>query len=76
MQHLYLCSGLTRKYIKRMISKTIHVMPKSMAMTSSGRGLLSDMIENTGTRKNQGGKGEGEENGGSGRDGRKPNEMA
>ena len=51
-------------------------MPKSMAMTSSGRGLLSDMIENTGTRKNQGGKGEGEENGGSGRDGRKPKEMA
>jgi hypothetical protein len=39
-----------------MINKIIHVMPKSMAMTSSGRVLLSDIIGNTGTRKNEGGK--------------------
>jgi hypothetical protein len=42
-----------------MIDKIIHVMPKSMAMTSSGRVLLSDIIENAGTRKT-----EGAENGG------------
>jgi hypothetical protein len=54
MQRLYLCRGLTGKYVKRMINKIIHVMPKSMAMTSSGRVLLSDIIENAGTRKTEG----------------------
>jgi len=33
-----------------MKSKVIHVMPKSMAMTSSGR-VPTDITENTGTRK-------------------------
>jgi hypothetical protein len=37
-----------------MIDKIIHVMPKSMAMTSSGRVLLSDIIKNAGTRKTEG----------------------
>jgi hypothetical protein len=37
-----------------MINKIIHVMPKSMAMTSSGCGLLLDIIiENTRTHKNE-----------------------